>query len=270
MDKEKKIGMSFMLNDRLKPTNIEGEKAYPVYMVLSYDRKSNTFLAPIENDDDALRLTESEFEKVFAQKLDKRLNKKVSNLMSDIEQAIRFEVRMYGEKFSLSGFPFRLRRYRNNYLHDQLSIYLKKKLFAFLAEQFDQDIKYVSSQFHHSFTVPQVYFAAEELYKVRRLKDLFPNDLRLKFTAWLNFVALTFYSNQDKYEGILQIIDWLSDDVQQAFKNFLMYRTNEDVFLNAQNEDREIKSMYLEFSFSKNEIPALLNQMDFMIAEIVK
>jgi hypothetical protein len=134
MAKQKKVTINHYLNKRLKPRVFEGKEYYTPYTRVTFDRNNTIFSMdwtkgfkeqisdPYEN-----RFTEQEFDYFLQQK-----HRHVIAVNQMIEQAIRYESVLIGDKFELKGFGNRFELYRTP-IHELMYKPLRKDLVRILS-----------------------------------------------------------------------------------------------------------------------------------------
>ncbi|MCB0375885.1 MAG: hypothetical protein KDD04_08205 [Sinomicrobium sp.] len=79
MAKEKKIGINFFLNERLKPGKFNGQDIFPVYARITFDRKNHQCPAPVGS------MTKEQFEEKIVNSGKPEFNK----ILQEFEDKIR-------------------------------------------------------------------------------------------------------------------------------------------------------------------------------------
>lgn len=261
--KDKKIGITYYLNDRVNPTVENGEERYPVYCRITYDRMNHQF-AFSGLISQGRWFTRQEFHDFFEDRKDGLINADIEMIEVTIRDAIRIEAKHYGEKYSLKGFSNNLYHYGKHF-YNYLDRSLRDKLFSDF-----KDVIYAKI----GMEVSPTYFSFWELLDI--LSDGKPEDfipeleldfqLQMKGYLYLSPFLKHFKEDQDKAEQTA-IYDWFEGDIQPAFKAFLLECSKANSkeekralsLFEKEAKDSIVLKTYFFFDLTKFDIPLIMN-----------
>lgn len=235
MGREKKIGVRFFLNKRLKAIEVLGVKNYPIYVQITFDRKTHQCLAPLGH------LSEVQFEKVIDGNSDSELSKQLRLFENKIISVIRGEYSILQDKFSFKGFTERLEKYDRSLLS-----VLENDVIAHFMESMGKELKpsELQSLDNELFSIWDLYKITTETFSDAYEKAL-TKELRITLLCMLylsGFVGNHYKPDRDNEFDYVKVIDWLNSDLAQSFKDFLL--------LHAPIREKEQK---MSLNFFKNE-----------------
>lgn len=230
MAKGKKIGIKYFLNKKLKPVKTGAFLMYPLYVRIHFNGENTTFpiwfpsIEEYMNNSDYYNdvffeqigyLDEEAFNLIIDIHDVKEVRKEIKSMENKLENAIRFEYSILGDKFTLKGFK------------DRYDIYLQ--LFRPFAEKdlikrLQQEIKEkeievpeeVLVYFHESF-IEQFYLSVEK-YSKGKLENQLSKDFMNKYLCFLSMARFEELVAKKEFT----IIDWVSDlKLQKDFMDFL-------------------------------------------------
>lgn len=120
---DKKISIKHFLNKRIAPQRHGGEEYYPIYTQVTYDRKNTQFKMNLNNylfNDEQAEYVLNPYSGAMSKGEDNRdllyqyVSKTISWNETMIERLVRFELELYGEKFSITGFGKRFMYFERN------------------------------------------------------------------------------------------------------------------------------------------------------------
>ncbi len=245
MGKEKKIGIKFILNKRLKPIVFEGEDYFPVYCVVVYNRMSNQIsFTPTYKFG---YLTEKEFHSFVEERTDANIRSELEDFERTIEAIIRFEHRIQADNFRLTGLKDKISSYRQNMLR-ALEIALNRLLLK-----------------HHPLDgIDPERLTFGELYHIIEAKDpeirqRINGPLEAQIEAFLSL--LSFLHTQEGSAPVL--LDWLDPAFQAKYRNtiFNVDPINDPVY----QRDPVFRKIKHAFPVQISRIPSYLSILDKMI-----
>jgi hypothetical protein len=219
MIKEKKIGIKYFLNKKLKPVKTGSFLMYPLYVRIHFNGENTTFPIWFPSIEEYMNKSDY-FNDIFFEQIG-YLDEEAFNLIIDIhdvqevreeiksmerklEKAIRFEYSVLGEKFTLKGFK------------DRFDVYLQlfrpfaeKDLIARLQQEIKEKEIEVPEEvlvyFHESF-LEQFYLTVDKYVK-GNLKNQLSEDFMNKY---LCFICMARFEELESKKEFT-IIDWVSD-----------------------------------------------------------
>jgi hypothetical protein len=237
MAKEKKIGIKFFLNKKLKSVKNDGIVFHPLYVRIHFNGQNTNFpvwlpsiFAYYHKTNDQTRLQvvadgdyldEKGFQELIEDRKDKYVREALEKYEDEFRKIIRFEYKMKGEKFTLKGF------------HDRYIKYIQ--LFnpfgeKNLIQRFTIEIK------DNNLPVPNevlIFFSdhfVEKFYQsIGQYTDgepshFFSKDLLNKMVCYISMKSFSYYSG-DQYS----LFDWITDTkLQEDFLNFLFEVKNDE------------------------------------------
>jgi hypothetical protein len=229
MAKQKKIGIKYFLNKKLKSI-CKGETIFhPLYVRVHFNGENTNFpiwfpaiqeyfeankIAEKIHFDTIGYLDECDFERFLVRSESKEVNKEVSQLESQIEEAIRFEYSMLGDKSSLKGFKERF----NQYL-ELFRPFGEKDLIQKLHKEIEGKTKNIPEEvliYFHDFFL-------EEFYK--SLQKYIGKDLKKHLSAdFINqYICFLCMATFEEQLGVnYTILEWVSNlKLQKTFMEFL-------------------------------------------------
>jgi hypothetical protein len=255
--KQKKLKISYFLNDRLKITVLDGNRHYPVYTRVVFNRTSTIFPFP-----EASLATPSDYKKHFEKRENPWINKSIERFENMVEKIVRFEYNLTGEKYSVSGLNLRLRDYEfgdilsgiDDIMHIALLVFLKDKVS-------EQEWLSVS---HKSLTFIEAWYLAADNFFPMLLREL-PDELATKAVAFAEFMVFCFIQEeQRKYK----MLDWLSSDLQTEFKSFLL--TPDKPYPDKLINNPSLSRFYNDYRSKPIQTAACMRAMDLMVLNSVK
>ncbi|WP_282782797.1 hypothetical protein [Phaeodactylibacter xiamenensis] len=209
MAKEKKVGISFFLNTRLKPYILQGEKRYPVYVRVVFNRMNHQFKFYLPTIDG--RATEEEYEQLIERQENKECNDFVNSFKAKVEAIIKAEDQFYGDKYTLKGFSKDLPHYDVN-LFTVLETRLK-----YLLIKFGEATETIDPDCYSLWAILEMLGKEDVLHFLSSL----PGDLQISLRS---FVYLSGYIGRDWQEDapVTTALDWFTTPLAQHFSEFLL------------------------------------------------
>lgn len=261
MGKQKKIGIKFFLNKRLKPEVIDDKEYYRVYVRVAYNRLSTQFYFPLLYGFGYL--TEEQFERFFVQRQEHRINEQVQYFEKLIETVIRFESRVTGDDYQITGLPSRLEYYQQPML-PEMERHLKQCLRDHLQEALPAG--QLDAAFHKAMFLEDSFYLVADNIKPG-LKESLPLKLSNEIAAFVQFRAFAGQYNGLEREYFI-FLDWLEGRHQIAFKEFLFSPDDSrEIFKNESPSSPAIR-FYKDFPIDPLKIPICLQSIDNMILSI--
>ena len=250
MKRKKKISFSYSLYKTKKPTiNKDGEKEYPVYMRVVYDRKSTKFLMPVGMGfmDIPNEYTEKDFENTLGK--DDDYNEQLEGI---IEKVVRYEANKLGDKYSIKGIHERLNEYSHyigslisRQLYHNIKFYLGEHLafnfFNSILEGIEYELKvgmgsdfYVfyksleqNLKFNFMYAMNEGKAIDHLIYgmflgaKITTLKPLLSDTLINKIVAVIAYELYEMNAHRNSEEDF-RLIDWIYDSPYKSnFSSFV-------------------------------------------------
>lgn len=260
MKREKKINIRHYLNTRLKPTIFQGEKHYPVYTQVTYDRR-NTQFHSLFSLTLSYGITKEDFKEAFEDKKHGFLNEEIIEYDNLIKEIVRFESKALKDRFTLKGFSYRLDFYKGELLKE-LEQYCILKLNDFVRSNINETkleaFDLITSMDNFSFFV-DVYSMAENL--VSDLREKLPKSLELAFTCYLHLTTSNILPTDKQY---LKVKDWFDSEIRRKFQEYVL-KYKHDIILKSDadksifykiEEQKVLAGIYKELF--KNESPKSL------------
>jgi hypothetical protein len=255
--KEKKIGIVYYLNDRVKPIVEDGKEHYPVYCRITYDRMNHQFA--FSGSYSPFRwFTEDEFEDAFEKGKEQTINDDVKIIEETIQKVLRIEANHYGKNFSLKGFSNNLYHYT-----EYLRSFLERALLDRLLSQYQRLLNE-----KYGFTVSAKYFSFWELLDVvsegdpeKVISKLDPDfQMQIKGYVYLSPFLRECYKDQE-----ITLYDWFDIEFQNAFKAFLMkcVETGKEAlnFFEKEPKHSIVVKTFKSIELSRIDIPLIVNTL---------
>jgi hypothetical protein len=236
MAKEKKIGIKYFLNKKLKPIQGSAFLMYPLYVRIHFNGENTTFPIWFPSIEDYMMKSDY-FGEIFFEQIGyldeeafgliievhdvEEVRKEIKSIEKKLEKAIRFEYSILGDKFTLKGFKNRFDVYLQLFRP-----FAEKDLIKRLQKEIkEKQIKVpeeVLVYFHESF-VQQFYLSVDKYVK-GKLKNQLSKDFMDKYIC---FLSMAKFEEEEAKKGFA-IIDWVSDlKLQKDFMDFLFKIVNE-------------------------------------------
>lgn len=209
MAKEKKIGINYYLNQRLKALNAEGTR-FPIYAVVTYDRKTTHLPLPIHYNISGL--TESEFSKIFESKTANNGAKNVINAENELRKILRYEIEVLGGKFILKGFANRITIYEG-LIRSNLEKVIQAEIKMFLENYLI--VKDYKALFSLNLHLIDLIDEIEEVYLPSFFSKI-TDDLRIFIYTYLCYLSFELNSNTE-----FTFIHWIAKGYKEKFYTFL-------------------------------------------------
>ncbi len=264
MVREKKVGIKYYLNKRLKSTLIEDVDLFPVYVSVTYNRSNTQFPFFLLNASGGI--TEKTFEESIVNRKNKELDLLLKSYENNIKNAVRYESKILGEEFTLKGLSKRVYLYENNLL-STIEKYILNQFRIFVSQYLDRkSMKKIFNDFH--FFVDSYYMVKNDY--IEDLKNVLPYALQINITAYIQYIA--FGSSKEGKEDIenpIKIKDWLSEQIKDSFRTYLM-KSNEYHIFPKESEKSPIIKLYKDFPINRIDIKKYLLAIDLIIKELIK
>jgi hypothetical protein len=259
LSKEKKISFKHYLHKRLKPSVVGGEKVYPLYTQVLFDRKNNNFPFLYEYlEMDMPYISESKYKHLFVDMADPSFTKKLKQFEDVFSQVIRFEYKYQQSKFDLKGIANRFDHYTSMSLvviisvksSNEISKYIKNDLVG----KRGNESPYLQELFELMKHNPGMsIFAYEVIVKeegeVISSESDFSKGIRA-FRHFSNFIQTEYCP-----KGDVTSIEWITGDVKDQFLKYLIDLANgKDIPING--HEIHIDDMG---DIEKMDIPGLIN-----------
>lgn len=228
MAKEKKIGVKFFLNTRLKPKVFAGVNRYPVYSRVTFNRKNHQSPFEFENTFDGL-MSEVEFEKYVIEKSNPKITTEIEQYEKEIKGIVRTWYNKFGDNFSLLGLSETHKEYKVTPLLFRVSFQAIEGIRNYVLDH--RPDKYKDVFYADDVFPTTLYFA---------LSDFFKRDEETSFSDWplilqysvFSFVLLSSYlkmgfwfGDSDKvFESKVKMIDWVCGETKINFTNYLTHK----------------------------------------------
>ncbi|MEQ8706819.1 MAG: hypothetical protein RIC19_23000 [Phaeodactylibacter sp.] len=212
MAKEKKIGIRFYLNDRLKPKMIAGKETFPVYCQITFNRKNIQCNVPLIYKGGTLTKQE------FLQATELATLPEVANQLQLFEdkarKVIRIEYKHYKDRFTLKGFADDLYHYDS-----PLFVLLENQLKRAVIE-FGEATETIAPDWYSLWAILEILGKEDVLQFLSSL----PDDLQISLKA---FVYLSGYTGREWQEDapVTTALDWFTTPLAQHFSEFLLNHT---------------------------------------------
>jgi len=253
MAREKKITIKYFLNTELNPSDEEGQDRYPLYVRITYDRSTTKVSFPITYNFGYL--TEKEFKKYVLQRQDKETKQELEDFERDLKKVIRFEARVQGEEYKVTGIKQRLDYYYHPLLQ-VLETVVRQSLIMHAAAN------YLNEEEAEAFMHP----AINVVQMARILIDKIGAETFLKQTPapmlsmLRNYTVFKAFTHTQYHQAIIagdypQVIDWLDESYQQAFVKYLLQQVDTtDLVAQVDHFWREWKEFILTSSPTPNTV----------------
>ncbi len=245
MGKEKKVGIKFILNKRLKPIVFEGEDHFPVYCIVVYNRMSNqiSFTPNYKFG----YLTEQEYHSFIERRTDAVITGELKDFEQAIEKMIRFEHAIQGDKFNLVGLKEKLISYQRNMLRE-LEIVLNQLLLSHLG---------IADMDPERMTFGELYLILEA--NDPEIRKRITGQLEAQIEAFLSLLSFL----HTRKEEAPKLLDWLNPDFQAAYKSSLFADDagRDKVF----DRDPVFRKLLTAFPVQVSRIPLYLSSLDRLV-----
>jgi len=272
MAKEKKISLKYYINNRVKPMVINGEDCFPLYVQISYNRKTTQVkVTKPYRLEDAIYLNPAKFDS------DEKIENALAILNEDnpyynlkiIEKLIRHEIRLAGEDYTLKGFGNRVDDiYAINFqtIVDICHFLTVTASRVIEDEGFDSVVSKIDyMSVNHWIGIFEVYYHIK-FYR-QNIKDfLSPFEVYLVTGYWL--LAVLF----DDVEGLKGISKndskiptylWIVGDLKQKFVEKLMDKSMSEII--ERNKIYGRKELIDDFPFDVLDAQHYINAIDYVI-----
>jgi hypothetical protein len=209
MAKEKKIGVRFYLNDRLKPKVIAGTETFPVYCQITFNRKNIQCHVPLIYKGGTI--TKQEFIQATELGTLPEIATQLQQFEDKARQIIRIEYKHYNDRFSLKGFANDLHHYDM-----PLFVLLENQLKRAVIE-FGKATETIDPDWYSLWAILEILGKEDVLHFLSSL----PGDLQTGLKA---FVYLSGYIGQrsEKDNSTLTVLDWFTTSIPKDFSAFLL------------------------------------------------
>lgn len=260
MAKEKKIGVRFYLNDRLKPKVIAGEERYPVYVRITFNRQNLQCQVPIMYKDGYL----SEKEFIQATELSElhEVAEQMKHFENRVRQIIRIEYKHYNDKFSFKGFA------RDLYHYDAPMFTLLENELKHSLIEFSKAGDTLDPDWYSIWAILEILVEDDP----DKFFSSLPDKLQLSLKA---FVYLSGFVSQrsDKDDTILTALDWFTTPLPKQFSEFLLW----NIPIETQEQKMELRFFEYEaaksivweclffFNIEKSDIPLIIKSLSMTL-----
>ncbi|MCI4650331.1 hypothetical protein [Phaeodactylibacter sp.] len=228
MAKEKKIGVKFFLNTRLKPKVFAGVKRYPVYSRVTFNRKNHQSPFEFENTFDGL-MSEVEFEKYIVEKSNPKIISEIEQYEKEVKGIVRIWHKKFGDDFSLLGLSETHKEYKVTPLLFRVSFQVREGIRDYVIDHRPdkfRDVFYAEDVFP---TTP--YFALSSFFKYDEKTSFSDWPLILQYSVF-SFVLLSSYlkmgfwfkDEHEAFDSKVKIIDWVCGETKIDFINYLTHK----------------------------------------------
>ncbi len=209
MAKEKKIGVRFYLNDRLKPRVIAGKETFPVYCQITFDRKTLQCHVPLIYKGGTI--TKQEFLQATESGTLPEVATQLQQFEDKARQIIRIEYKHYKDRFSLKGFANDLYHYDT-----PLFVLLENQLKRAVIE-FGEATDTIDPDWYSLWAILEILGKEDVLQFLSSL----PGDLQNSLKA---FTYLSGYTGREWQEDapVTTALDWFTTPLAQHFSEFLL------------------------------------------------
>lgn len=263
MAKEKKIGVNFFLNERLKPSVIDGQERYPVYVRITFDRKNHQTYFPLRYFDG--NLSKDEYKRFVILRQNPEINSQLENYEAKVSKIIRAEYIRFNGYVSLRKFSERMLYYETPLL-DVLEKNVKNDLVSKLNEQLNQEeMQQINNEY---FSLWDVYSVVNDSFQDAFKKVISQHDLQISLKS---YVYLSGYLGKldSKPDEFVKVLEWL-EDLPIKFKNFLLKHSpidSEDKkqqlgFFRNESKDSPVRKLLSYLDIQKTDISLIIKSID--------
>ncbi|MCR9101857.1 MAG: hypothetical protein NXI25_18010 [bacterium] len=239
MAKEKKIGVKFFLNTRLKPKVLAGVNRYPVYSRVTFNRKNHQSPFEFKNTIDGL-MSEGEFNLYVIQRSEPRINAEIKQFEKEVRAIIKAGYKIYGDDYSLSG----LSSIHNDFKQLSLLFFTEFKTVDLLKDytkknypdEFDSIIGGNENIFPNT-----LYSTVSGLLKGNKSSRFLNWPVQLQysifgFMLFSSFSGFGFWNTEylKLMSSDIKAIDWIAEGTKAEFIDYLSSKEylNEQISLN--------------------------------------
>jgi hypothetical protein len=263
--KQKKIGITYFLNHRLKPHRDSEENRYPVYARIVFNRTSTIIPFPMYSY--LFGMTEEEYKDAFGKRLDKDVNEQIAYFEREVNQIVRFEYSVLGEKYRVAGLADKLSSYQQP-ISTHIGRFIKAEFREFIHPKILE--KQLDRICHDAMAFEDCFYIAQDLL-IPELKSILPLSLKNKIIAYSEFKAFEIQLDipADSFPFDRQppnLFDWASGFTQLKFKKFLMYPRDKSSLSPNEPPNSPIFQLHNDFYCTPALVATCLESIDWMIA----
>lgn len=225
MAKEKKIGVKFFLNTRLKPKVLAGVNRYPVYSRVTFNRKNHQSPFEFENTIDGL-MSEGEFEKYIVQGSNPLITAEIKQFKNEINGIIKTWYKRFGDDFSLKGLSEIHKFCKTTPLLFNVEFKAKEAIREYTLSHYPEKYQVV---FGTDDVFPAtLYFVISSFFKddnEHHIKD-WPSTLQyyvFSFVLLSSFLKMGFWCEDQlkMFNSDPKMIHWINNDIKSDFIDYL-------------------------------------------------
>ncbi|MDB5274691.1 MAG: hypothetical protein JWO58_3058 [Chitinophagaceae bacterium] len=203
MKKQKKVTVKFFVNKTVKPELVGKEKRYPLYMILTYNRRNTTLKSLYGGYYKDIQQAEKESPGLLS--FEERILQKI----------VRYELAKEEESFDLKGMYAKYEKYSES-IENILSKHFKNVLWMAVLRSEPQEYSYALN-----FSSQRVYF--ETLYAISKkiypdLKSLLPKEFEEEMIIFSSFKR--FYPSLFSYT-FPTAIEWIDKSIIEDYRKKL-------------------------------------------------
>lgn len=213
MAKSKKITIKFFLNKTIKPIKEKNALTYPLYMLLTYNRRSTMLkchYGKYYKDMESIEKTHYPGFLAFEERI--------------VKKTIEYEISRQGARFDIKGIGHEYEKYCLG-IDLLLENYMKSKLWTYIMMKEPFEYSNALNWNSDKVSFSTLYNMAERLYD--DFEDHFPKSLQNDLEIYMIYMKL--YNSSFYQYSFPTVIEWLDTSAEQDYRSKLklIYKNNQ-------------------------------------------